>query len=177
MTYLKEVQRSMEYISKKKNVIFLGQSVEYPGSSIYVSLKKVPMNKRLELPIFEETQMGLSLGLALNGFIPITCYPRFDFLILAMNQLVNHLDKIDYLTNNKFKSKIIIRTLVGSTKPLNAGPQHTQDHTKGFDKMLGFSKVINLRKKESVFKTYKKIINSKSGEKIFVIVEDGNKYN
>ena len=167
----------MEYISKKKNVIFLGQSVEYPGSSIYVSLKKVPMNKRLELPVFEETQMGLSLGLALNGFIPISCYPRFDFLILAMNQLVNHLDKIDYLTNKKFKSKIIIRTLVASKKPLDAGPQHTQDHTEGFKKMLDFSKVINLSKKENIFKTYKKIINLKAKEKIFVVVEDGNKYN
>ena len=38
--------------------------------------------------------MGMSIGLALNGYIPITCFPRFDFLILAFNQLVNHLDKI-----------------------------------------------------------------------------------
>ena len=177
MNYLEEVQKSMNYLSKNKKVIFIGQSVEFPGSSIYVSLKKVPMHKRLELPVFEETQMGLSLGLSLNGFIQISCFPIFDFLILAMNQLVNHLDKIDYLTNNKFKSKIIVRTLIGSTKPLNAGPQHTQDHTIGIKKMLKFSKVINLKNKKNIFKTYKKIISSKSKEKIFVIIEDGNEYN
>ena len=52
--------------------------------------------------------MGMTLGLALEGYIPVSCFPRFDFLILALNQLVNHIDKIDYLTDNQFKSKIII---------------------------------------------------------------------
>ena len=35
--------------------------------------------------------MGISTGLTGNGYIPVSCYPRFDFLILAMNQLINHL--------------------------------------------------------------------------------------
>ena len=38
--------------------------------------------------------MGLSLGLALQGFVPVSIYPRIDFLLSATNQLVNHLDKI-----------------------------------------------------------------------------------
>ena len=48
--------------------------------------------------------MGISTGLALNGFIP-DCYPRFDFLILALNQLVNHLDKLDKMSSKQLKSK------------------------------------------------------------------------
>ena len=43
--------------------------------------------------------------------------------------------------------------------------------------MLKFSRVINLKNKKNIFKTYKKIISSKSKEKIFVIIEDGNEYN
>ena len=60
---------------------------------LFLTLLKMLMIKKIELPVFEDVQMGLSTGLALQGFIPITCYPRFDFLILAMNQLVNHLTK------------------------------------------------------------------------------------
>ena len=51
------------------------------------------------MPVFEDVQMGMATGLALLGFVPITCYPRFDFLILSMNQLVNHLDKIRIMSN------------------------------------------------------------------------------
>ena len=50
--------------------------------------------KKIELPVFEEVQMGIAIGLAMEGYLPVTCYPRFDFLILAMNQLINHLDKV-----------------------------------------------------------------------------------
>ena len=31
------------------------------------------------MPVFEDVQMGLSLGMALNGYVPISCFPRFDF--------------------------------------------------------------------------------------------------
>ena len=176
MTYLNQIQKSMNYLSKKKNVIFLGQSVIYPGSSIFVSLKDVPIEKKIEMPVMEEVQMGISIGLALDGYIPVSCYPRFDFLVLAFNQLINHADKIDYLTNNSFKSKIIVRTLVGSTKPLNAGLQHTQDHTQALKKMMNYSEVIKINKKERNIKNYKKAISKKSNKKIFVFIEDGNQY-
>lgn len=172
--YIEGIQNAMFYISKKKNAIFLGQSVKYPGSSIYESLKKVPDNKKIELPVFEDTQMGMSLGLALNGFFPITCYPRYDFLILALNQLINHLDKINYLTNNKFNSRIFIRTMIGATKPLNAGPQHTQDLTTGLKKILKYVKIIELKKNTEILEVYKKALNDKI--KIILFVEDGNLY-
>ena len=47
-TYLSEIQKSMKIISNKKNAIFLGQSVKYPGSSIFVSLKDVSEKKKLK---------------------------------------------------------------------------------------------------------------------------------
>ena len=124
----------------------------------------------------EEVQTGMAIGMALNGYIPVSCYPRFDFLILAANQLVNHLDKIDYLTNNNFGSKIIIRTMIGSTKPLDAGLQHTQDHTKALKELMKNSEVIKLTKKNEIFRKYKDAINKKNKKKIFIFVEDGNKY-
>ena len=52
-------------------------------------------------------------------------------MLLAANQLVNHLDKMI-----GFKPRVIVRVAVGSTTPLNPGPQHTQDHTEAFTMML-----------------------------------------
>jgi pyruvate/2-oxoglutarate/acetoin dehydrogenase E1 component len=117
----------------------------------------------------------MAIGLAMQGFIPITCFPRFDFLILALNQLVNHADKIDHLTNNEFKSKIIIRTLVGSKKPLDAGPQHTQDHTEALKQLLINTKIIKIKKNSNVLKEYLEPFKNNK-YKIFLFVEDGNNY-
>jgi len=173
--YLNQVCLAMKRVSQVKNTIFLGQSVKYSGNSIYASLKDVPMKKKFELPVFEDVQMGITIGLAMQSFVPITCFPRFDFLILALNQLVNHADKIDHLTNNQFKSKIIIRTLVGAKKPLDAGPQHTQDHTEALKKLLINTKIIKIKKNSNVLKKYLEPFKNNK-YKIFLFVEDGNNY-
>ena len=40
MTYKKEIEKSMQFISKNKYSLFLGQSVNVPGNLLYTSLKK-----------------------------------------------------------------------------------------------------------------------------------------
>ena len=104
----------MEFLAKDSKAIFIGQSVKFSGNSIFNTLKTIPQKKKIELPVFEDVQMGLSTGLALQGFLPITCYPRFDFFLLAFNQLINHLDKIKYMSDNTINLKIIIRVAVGA---------------------------------------------------------------
>ena len=144
MTYKKEIEKSMLFISKNKNSLFLGQSVNVPGNLLYTSLKKVNASKKIELPIFEDTQMGMAIGMSLNGFIPISCYPRFDFFILSLNQTINHLDKMKQISSNEFNPFVIIRVLVGSKKPMDAGLQHTQNYFQELKSMCKNIKVVNL---------------------------------
>ena len=113
MKYKEELIKSMNWLSKKSNTVFLGQSVSYSGNAIFNTLREVDDSKKIELPVFEDLQMGISTGMALNGFVPISCYPRFDFLILAMNQLVNHLDKFQTMSELIYKPKVIIRVAIG----------------------------------------------------------------
>jgi len=174
--YKDELIKSMKYLSKDERTIFLGQSVKFSGNAIFSTLKDISDKKKIELPVFEDVQMGLSTGLALQGFIPITCYPRFDFLILAMNQLVNHLDKIRYMSFNEFKPRVIIRTSIGSKKPLNGGVQHTQNYTKIFKDILREVEVVNLVNPNTIFKEYKKALKRKDS-KSTLLIENGDFYN
>ena len=176
MTYKKELIRSMNYLSKNPKTIFLGQSVLYPGNSMYNTLVGVPNKKKIELAVFEDVQMGLSIGLALEGYIPISCFPRFDFLILAFNQLVNHLDKIRYMSRNEMKPQVIIRTAIGAKKPLDGGPQHTQDYTSIFKKVLTEIKVIKLQDKNKIFNVFKKAVKDKK-KRSYLIIENGDMFN
>ena len=176
MSYRTELIRSMKYLSRNKKVLFLGQSVKYSGNAIFNTLKEINNKKKIELPVFEDSQMGISTGLALNGFIPVSCYPRFDFLILALNQLVNHLDKLDKMSSKQLKAKVIIRTSIGSKNPLDGGPQHTQDHTQALKKMLTNIEVIKLKKTNQIFKAYKKALNRRDN-KSTLLIEYGDYYN
>ncbi len=176
MRYKNELVKSMSFLGKKKDTIFIGQSVLYSGNAIYNTLKTIPSKKKVELPVFEDVQMGMSIGLALNGHVVITCFPRFDFLICAMNQLVNHLDKIRMMSRGEMRPKVIIRTSIGSKNPLNGGPQHTQDYTKEMKQILKEVKVVYLNKPENIFNSFKKAYEDKKSYS-YLFVEHGDFYN
>lgn len=160
MSYRDEVVKAMDMLATDKRVIFLGQSIRYPGHIMYGTLGNIPKPRKIELPVFEETQMGICTGLALEGYIPVSIFPRMDFLIIAMNQLVNHLDKIEEMSGGQFKPKVIIRTMVGSTKPLNPGPQHCQDHTEALTRLLTNVAVHKLNSAKYILPAYEKALNS-----------------
>ena len=149
----------MNYLSKNEKTIFIGQAVEVPGTAMSNTLKDIPSSKLLELPVAEEMQMGITTGLALDSNIPISIFPRWNFLLLAMNQLVNHLDKINIMSNNGFKTKIIIRTGVGSQRPLHPQHQHIGDFTDAVRKMCSTIDVISLNKPEDIFPAYEKALS------------------
>lgn len=118
----------METLAVDPRVLFLGQGVLDKGTFMSTTLQGVPEGQRLELPVAEEMQMGMSIGLALAGFRPVSVYPRWNFLLLAANQLVAHLDKM--------RAHVIVRVGVGSTTPLWPGEQHVGDFTDAFRQMM-----------------------------------------
>ena len=127
------------------------------------------------MPVNEEMQMGITNGLAIGGLVPISIYPRWNFLILAANQLVNHLDKYSIYTDGEFAPKAIIRVGVGSNRPLNPQIQHVGDFTKGFEHMLDTIEIIRLKEPEDVFPAYYKAYNRIDGRST-ILVEWGDFY-
>jgi len=173
MTYKDEVTKAMEMLAKDNKTLFLGQSVAYPGSAVFDTLKNVPESQKLELPLIEDVQMGMSIGLSLEGYIPVSIYPRMDFLIVAINQLVNHLDKIKEMSNGEFSPKVIIRTTVGSTTPLYPGLQHCSDYTDALKLMLKEVEVVKLTSSKDIIPAYKKALES---DKSTLLIEVSDLY-
>lgn len=159
-SYKEELMKAMDLLAAHPKTVFIGQNMVFGGTSMFWTLKNVPLEKRVELPVFEEVQMGMSLGMALEGYIPITVYPRMDFLICATNQLVNHLDKAQEMSDGQFKPVVIIRTAVGSTSPLMPGPQHCQDHTDAFKLMCKNVNIVKLERADQIVPEYKKALEA-----------------
>ena len=160
---------AMTLLGQQPNSMFVGQNVRYEGTPMFRHLVNVPMEQRIEFPVAEDLQMGFCTGLALQGFFPIAIYPRFDFLLLAFNQLVNHLDKLEQMSRGQFTPKVIVRTAVGKRSPLDAGPQHTQNHTEAFWRMLTNTEVYEIKRVDKIKGTYDAAIHSK---KSVVVVEN-----
>ena len=163
----------MDWLGQQPDVLFLGQAVEVAGTAISNTLRDIEQDKLLEMPVAEDFQMGFSIGLALNGTIPICIFPRWNFLLLAANQLVNHLDKFPLYSHGEFSPRVIVRTAIGSERPLNPQAQHVGDFTDAFRLMLRNVEIVRLEEPEQIFEAYK-FAYQREDQKSTVLVEYGD---
>ena len=176
MKYFDELKRAMTWLGEQPDTFFLGQAVGYPGTGMSNTLKDVPDDKKWEMPVTEDMQMGISTGMALNGTIPISIFPRWNFLLLATNQIINHLDKIPLMADKPYNPKVIIRTAIGSERPLHPQHQHVGDFTKAFESMCNSIQIIRLDEPEGIFASYEWAYTRDDGRST-LLVEWGDYYN
>jgi len=174
--YFDELKKSMEWLGEKPDTLFLGQAVGYDGTAMTNTLRGVSEDKKLEMPVNEDMQMGISLGMGLNGTVPISIYPRWNFLVLAANQIVNHVDKIKLMSSGGYTPKIIIRTGIGSQRPLHPQHQHVSDFTAGFKAMCDTIDIIRLDEPEQIFEAYK-YAYERTDNKSTILVEWSDYFN
>lgn len=174
MNYKDSLTNAMTSLAKHRNTIFIGQAVSYPGTAMFDTLKDVPQKKKYEMPVTENMQMGISIGLALQGYVPISIYPRWNFLLCAVDQLVNHLDKISKMSNGGYQPKVIIRTSIGSERPLHPQHQHVGDYSYAIQRMLNFVDVVKLEKNSNIEHEYNLAYKSSRSS---IMVEYGDLYN
>lgn len=158
VTYFDELCLAMRLLSDDERTVFMGQGVGCAGTTMSDTFKDVPAEKRLEMPVAEELQTGMAIGMSLRGFIPISVIPRWNFMLRAADQIVNHLDRLSLYSD--YRPKVIIRTAVPSKEPFNPGPQHDDDFTKAFKSMLRTTDVICLGHESAIVPAYQKALRS-----------------
>lgn len=149
--YHKTICNQMEKFAEDPKVLFLGQQVL--SEDFYDTLINIPQHSRREMPVAEDMQLGISIGLALQGFLPISIYQRMDFIPRAFDQLVNHLNLIKELSRELYNPKVIIRTTIGSKAPLDVGLQHRKDLTEILKVAVNFP-VLKVTTPEEVNSAY-----------------------
>lgn len=151
--YKDALTAAMTELAQRDDIVFVGQQIVYSGNPMSTTLGNVPKDKMIELPVMEETQMGFSLGMAMQGKTVVSFYPRWDFLVSATNQLVNHVDKYESMTGRRVN--LLIRLGKGSDKPLDPGHQHKGNYLKEFKSMCKNITFHDLKTKKDVERAYK----------------------
>jgi pyruvate/2-oxoglutarate/acetoin dehydrogenase E1 component len=163
MKYFDELKRAMSFLAEHPKTVFIGQAVEYEGTGLYDSLSHLPLDKRIELPVAEYFQTGLANGMAIEGMVPVSTYPRWNFLLMGVDQIVNHLDKFTIMSSGKCTPKVIIRVAVGSEHPVDPQCQHKGNFSDAFRTMLKNTEVIELNESDQIMPAYEKALEREDG--------------
>ena len=166
--YKDSLTNMMTKLGEMDNTVFLGQQILFPGNPMSGTLINVPKEKMIELPVMEDSQMGMSLGMAMTGKFVITFYPRWDFIMCATNQLVNHVDKLKLMSGGNWDANMIIRLGKGSDKPLDPGHQHKGNYLDQFKELCPNIKFIELTDPTQIESSY---VEAYENGGIHVIVE------
>jgi acetoin:2,6-dichlorophenolindophenol oxidoreductase subunit beta len=109
-----------------EKIYILGQGADDPSSAVgpLQGLKEKFGDRIQDTPMSEEALAGICVGMAMNGLRPINWHIRMDFMLLAMNQIVNMASKVSYMYGGRIKAPVLFRGMVG--KSWGQGPQHSQ---------------------------------------------------
>ena len=102
-------------------------------------VEKFGEQRCFDTPIAEDTMTGIGIGAAINGMRPIHIHIRVDFLLLAMNQLVNMASVLSYGSGGKLQVPLVIRAVIG--RGWGQGFQHSKSMHATFAHIPGL-KVI-----------------------------------
>ncbi|MCX6896573.1 MAG: hypothetical protein NTZ16_13970 [Verrucomicrobia bacterium] len=153
MTYKDSLTQAMHQLAEDPKVVFIGYGIRCGGQAAG-TLKGIPEAQLIETPVAENLMVALGIGLALKGYKPVVFIERFDFILNALDAIVNHLDKINTMSRGEFKPTMILRVVTGNRlKPLFTGETHTQDFSEAVAKMVTFP-VIGLREAGQIGEQY-----------------------
>jgi pyruvate dehydrogenase E1 component beta subunit len=115
-------------MARDKDVFCIGEDIGIPGGfggafTITLGLEKDFRDRIIDTPISEEAIFGAACGAAVMGMRPIADVQYGDFILNAMDQVVNQIAKLRYMSGGKLKVPVVMRAPVGVT---GRGAQHAQ---------------------------------------------------
>ncbi|HYL35406.1 MAG TPA: transketolase C-terminal domain-containing protein [Bryobacteraceae bacterium] len=116
-----------ELLANDPRVFVIGQglwSPWYAGASLKDIDREFGRDRILDSPISENAVTGAAVGAALAGMRPIVFHPRMDFMLLAMDPIVNQAANWSYLFSGQISVPVVIR--VSINRGGEQGAQHSQ---------------------------------------------------
>ncbi len=124
------LRRSLEASDR---VYLLGEDLLDPyGGAFKVtrSLSSAFPGRVITTPVSEAGIVGVGVGMAMRGYLPVVEIMFGDFLMLAADQILNHAAKFKWISGGAVEVPIVIRTPMGGRR--GYGPTHSQTLEKHF---------------------------------------------
>jgi len=154
----------------EQGAIFIGYNV-LKGDAMG-TLKNVAIEQKLETPVAENLMSGLAMGMSFEGFLPVLYFERHDFILNALDAIINHIDKIERISHGEYKVPVIIRAVTADAGPFYSGITHSQDFTKLLESGVSFP-VVDPEQGKDVLRAFRDAIESK---RPVIVIERKSRY-
>jgi acetoin:2,6-dichlorophenolindophenol oxidoreductase subunit beta len=128
ITYAQAIRSAFHYLLKTYPEVFvMGQglwSPWYVGNSMNDLEVEFGKDRVMDTPVSEAACTGAGIGASLCGYRPIVVHPRMDFMILAMDQIVNQAAKWSHMLGGEAHPAVTIRGVIN--RGGEQGAQHSQ---------------------------------------------------
>jgi pyruvate/2-oxoglutarate/acetoin dehydrogenase E1 component len=128
LSYVDAIREATDQeMARDAEVVLFGLDVDDPKAiqgSTRGMVEKYGPERVFGTPLSEDAMCGAAIGMALAGMRPIHVHIRMDFVMLAMNQLVNIAAKSHYMFGGEVHVPLVVRSIIG--KSWGQGAQHSQ---------------------------------------------------
>lgn len=128
MKYSESIRAAIkDSLSEFPEMVVLGQGVWSPfyvGNTMDGLAEEFGKSRVIDTPVSENGSTGMALGIATLGFPALVIHPRMDFMIPAMDAIVNAAAKWRYSLNSKRPLPLTIRAIIN--RGGEQGAQHSQ---------------------------------------------------
>ncbi len=136
ITYRQALNETLrEELRRDDNVFLMGEEIGTFEGSYKVTaglLQEFGSRRVVDTPIAEEGFVGLAAGAAMLGLRPVVEIMTINFILLAIDQIVNHAAKIHYMFGGQARVPMVIRT------PGGGGQQLAATHSQNFEAWFAY---------------------------------------
>jgi pyruvate dehydrogenase E1 component beta subunit len=127
-SYGTAIRSAFEYLLDRYPEVFvIGQglwSPWYVGNSMTDLDKRFGTDRVIDTPVSELACTGAGVGAALSGMKPIVVHPRMDFMLYALDPVVNQAAKWSHMVGGQAHPGVTIRAIIN--RGGEQGAQHSQ---------------------------------------------------
>ena len=117
-----------EEMERDPGVFLMGEDIAVAGNPYFLAtrglLERFGKERVLDAPISESAIVGAAIGAALSGMRPVIELMFSDFSLVAMDQILNQLAKIRYMTGGETEVPVVLRAPTGAY--VSGAAQHSQ---------------------------------------------------
>lgn len=116
-----------QLLANDPRVFVIGQglwSPWYAGASLQDLEKEFGRERVIDSPVSENATTGAAIGAAMVGMRPIVFHPRMDFMVLAVDPIVNQATNWSYMFGGYVNVPVVIRCVI------NRGGEQAAQHSQ-----------------------------------------------
>jgi acetoin:2,6-dichlorophenolindophenol oxidoreductase subunit beta len=128
LSYSLAINEALEQsMVQDRSVFVMGQGVKSPwyvGNTTRDLLKRFGPGRVIDTPVSENAMTGTAVGAALTGMRPVVVYPRMDFMLYAMDPIINEAANWHYMSGGEKSVPIVFWGII------NRGGEQAAQHSQ-----------------------------------------------